>query len=197
MVTLYLTLGETANLFSKASTPLYIPINSAGRFQFLHILLNTNCLFHCSHLSESGISLRFWFSFLMINGIEYLLLCLLAIFISSLEKYLLKSIAYFQLGYFILLWSYKCYFFIAINPLPDIWLANIFSHSVSCLPTFFFHWSVIALPCCVSFCCAMKWISCMYTYIPWDLPTTSLPSHPSRSSQSFELSFLGFTADSH
>jgi len=35
------------------------------------------------------------------------------------------------------------------------------------------------LQCCISLCCTMKWISCMYTYIPslLDLPTT-LPHHP-------------------
>ena len=40
---------------------------------------------------------------------------------------------------------------------------------------FLFDWSIITLQCCVSLCCTMKWISCMYTCIPSLL---SLPSPP-------------------
>ena len=51
---------------------------------------------------------------------------------------------------------------------------NEHSFSVTTLPIYlgniyfivlFFYWSIIALQC-VSFCCTMKWISYMYTYIP-------------------------------
>ena len=40
----------------------------------------------------------------------------------------------------------------------------------------FFYWSIIALQCCFSFRCTMKWISCMYTYIPSLLGIP--PPHP-------------------
>ena len=42
----------------------------------------------------------------------------------------------------------------------------------------YLYWNRIALQCCVIFCHTMKWISCMYTYIPslLDLPSPH-PTH--------------------
>ena len=42
---------------------------------------------------------------------------------------------------------------------------------------FFLYWNIIALPCCVSLCSTMKWISCMYTYNPSLLDSSSHPTH--------------------
>ena len=51
------------------------------------------------------------------------------------------------------------------------------------LSFFYSNWSKIALQRCVSFCCTMKWISYMYTYVPSLLdhpPTHPHPTHLDR-----------------
>lgn len=73
--------------------------------------------------------------FLMTNGVEHLVMCLLAIVISSLQKCLFKSLAHFV----VLLLNLKSSFYILnINSLPNIWFENIFPYSVGCFHFDFF-----------------------------------------------------------
>lgn len=71
---------------------------------------------------------------LMTRDTEQLFMCLLAIYIFSMEKSLFRSFVQFSIRL-----SFYCWVIRVLSvktPLSDIWAANIFSRSISCLFTF-------------------------------------------------------------
>ena len=102
---LFLSFLRKLHSVFQVSTPVCIPTNRARGFPFLHVLTNT--LFVDLLMMAIQTDVRWYLIVvlicisLMISDIKHLFICLLAICMPTLEKYLFRSFAHFLIGFFL------------------------------------------------------------------------------------------------
>ena len=156
MVLLFIIFWGTSILFSRVVAPIYIPTNRARGFPVLHTLPNTSFLVFLIMAFLTGvrwhlIAVLIYIS-LMISDVEHLLMALLLMCLSSLEKCLFRSSAHF-LSDCLLFWYWTVWLLCIFWILTPYWTYHL---KIFCFHIWPSLWSVFTLyPLCWEFLSSM------------------------------------------
>ena len=127
-------------LSSKVAVPLCIPTSNEWGFPLFHILtvFSVVSVLDFVHSNRCALIFHCCFTLHFPNNTWYgasFHMCLFAICISFLMRYLFRSLAHFLTRLFSYCCGLKllCLFWVIVFPLSDVSLANIVSHSVASL----------------------------------------------------------------
>ena len=136
-------------MFPIAAAPFYIPTNRVPEFQFLHMLTSPYFLFVLiiAILTATRLYLIVILACIsqMISDIDCLSIYLLAICMSSLEKYLFNTFAHFKIRLFVF-----CLFVLLMSCRSSLFILDINFLSVVCkyfLPLHRLHFSLYYFLC--------------------------------------------------